>query len=168
MTNPPAYEEIRRRALELVEEGKIDPGGSHGKVRELVSGAVEEYQRRAHLGQGRALHDPHQMVDRVLRSVAEFGPLTELLNRSDVDEIFIEGPRVTYLEKSGRLRGLGQPTSEAENRHVVDRLLAEAQIVGVPGSGFGPSGEGYFRVTAFGSHADSVEAVERIATRLRG
>ena len=49
-----------------------------------------------------------------------------------------------------------------------DRLLAEAQIVGAPGSGFGPSGEGYFRVTAFGSRADSAEAVERIATRLRG
>ena len=40
-------------------------------------------------------------------------------------------------------------------------LLAEAQVVGVPGSGFGPSGEGYFRVTAFGSRADSEEAVER-------
>ena len=49
-----------------------------------------------------------------------------------------------------------------------DRLLAEAHVVGVPGSGFGPSGEGYFRVTAFGSPADSIEAVDRIATRLRG
>ncbi|HKW91054.1 MAG TPA: LL-diaminopimelate aminotransferase, partial [Methylomirabilota bacterium] len=49
-----------------------------------------------------------------------------------------------------------------------DRLLAGAQVVGVPGGGFGPSGEGYFRVTAFGSRADSVEAVERIASRLRG
>ncbi len=49
-----------------------------------------------------------------------------------------------------------------------DRLLAEANVVGVPGSGFGPSGEGYFRVTAFGSQADSAEAVERIASRLRG
>jgi len=49
-----------------------------------------------------------------------------------------------------------------------DRLLADAQVVGVPGSGFGPSGEGYFRVTAFGSRADSIEAIERIAARLRG
>src|SRR6266404_857156 len=49
-----------------------------------------------------------------------------------------------------------------------DRLLAEANVVGVPGAGFGPSGEGYFRVTAFGSLADSAEAVERIARRLRG
>ena len=49
-----------------------------------------------------------------------------------------------------------------------DRLLAEAHVVGMPGSGFGPSGEGYFRVTAFGSHEETVEAVERIKTRLRG
>jgi LL-diaminopimelate aminotransferase len=47
-----------------------------------------------------------------------------------------------------------------------DRLLAEAEVIGVPGAGFGPSGEGYFRVTAFGSRAASAEAVERIATRL--
>jgi LL-diaminopimelate aminotransferase len=46
------------------------------------------------------------------------------------------------------------------------QLLAEAQVV--PGSGFGPSGEGYFRVTAFGSRADSAKAVERIASRLCG
>jgi LL-diaminopimelate aminotransferase len=42
-----------------------------------------------------------------------------------------------------------------------DRLLAEAQV-GAPGSGFGPSGEGYFRLTAFGSREQTEEAVERI------
>ena len=36
------------------------------------------------------------------------------------------------------------------------------KIVGTPGSGFGPSGEGYLRLTAFGSHEDTLEAVERI------
>ena len=49
-----------------------------------------------------------------------------------------------------------------------DTLLAEAHVVGMPGSGFGPSGEGYFRLTAFGSRAETQEAVERIRTRLRG
>jgi LL-diaminopimelate aminotransferase len=48
-----------------------------------------------------------------------------------------------------------------------DRLLAEAHVIGVPGSGFGPSGEGYFRLTAFGSRAETDEAVNRIRTRLR-
>jgi LL-diaminopimelate aminotransferase len=49
-----------------------------------------------------------------------------------------------------------------------DRLLAEAHVVGMPGSGFGPSGEGYFRLTAFGSPEETGDAVERIRTRMRG
>ena len=47
-----------------------------------------------------------------------------------------------------------------------DTLLTRAHVVGVPGSGFGPSGEGYFRLTAFGSREQTQEAVERIRTRL--
>ncbi len=43
-----------------------------------------------------------------------------------------------------------------------DYLLANAQVVGTPGSGFGPSGEGYFRLTAFGSYENTVEALNRI------
>ncbi|MBI4271907.1 MAG: LL-diaminopimelate aminotransferase [Candidatus Rokubacteria bacterium] len=47
-----------------------------------------------------------------------------------------------------------------------DKLLGEAHVVGTPGSGFGPSGEGYFRLTAFGRRDQTEEAVERIKTRL--
>lgn len=43
-----------------------------------------------------------------------------------------------------------------------DYLLQDANVVGTPGSGFGPSGEGYFRLTAFGSYENTVEAIERI------
>ena len=43
-----------------------------------------------------------------------------------------------------------------------DHLLEQANVVGTPGSGFGPSGEGYFRLTAFGTYENTVEAVERI------
>lgn len=43
-----------------------------------------------------------------------------------------------------------------------DRLLKNAAVVGTPGSGFGPSGEGYFRLTAFGDAEKTKEAVERI------
>lgn len=43
-----------------------------------------------------------------------------------------------------------------------DYLLKEANVVGTPGSGFGPSGEGYFRMTAFGSYENTVEAIDRI------
>jgi LL-diaminopimelate aminotransferase len=43
-----------------------------------------------------------------------------------------------------------------------DELLERVQVVGTPGSGFGPSGEGYFRLTAFGSAENSKEALARI------
>lgn len=43
-----------------------------------------------------------------------------------------------------------------------DYLLEKANVVGTPGSGFGPSGEGYFRLTAFGSYENTVKAIERI------
>ena len=43
-----------------------------------------------------------------------------------------------------------------------DKLLNETAVVGTPGSGFGEMGEGYFRLTSFGSREDTIEAVERI------
>ena len=43
-----------------------------------------------------------------------------------------------------------------------DKLLNEIGVVGTPGVGFGPSGEGYFRLTAFGTKENTIEAVSRI------
>lgn len=43
-----------------------------------------------------------------------------------------------------------------------DKLLNEVNVVGTPGVGFGPSGEGYFRLTAFGTRENTIEAIERI------
>ena len=43
-----------------------------------------------------------------------------------------------------------------------DKLLEEVNVVGTPGSGFGPHGEGYFRLTAFGTKENTKEAIERI------
>ena len=47
-----------------------------------------------------------------------------------------------------------------------DYLLNNAQIVGTPGEGFGAAGEGYFRLTAFGSKEATAEACERLAKLL--
>lgn len=43
-----------------------------------------------------------------------------------------------------------------------DRLLREAQVVTTPGAGFGAAGEGYIRITAFGTHKSSIEAMDRV------
>ncbi|WP_295920088.1 LL-diaminopimelate aminotransferase [Anaerovibrio lipolyticus] len=47
-----------------------------------------------------------------------------------------------------------------------DKLLTEVNIVGTPGAGFGPCGEGYFRLTAFGDRENTLRAIERIKNKL--
>jgi pilus assembly protein CpaF len=132
MTGPPdAYASIRRAVLDAVEEAKLDPRSDTEAVRALVVKAVDGYQRAAHAGTlpagGMALSDPAAMVTRITQAICDFGPLSSLFGRSDVEEIFIEGDRVLYLDQGGRLRGLAAPTTEAENRQVIDQLLSQTQ-----------------------------------------
>ncbi len=80
-------------------------------------------------------------------------------------EIILEGLKSAGYEVFGGvnapyiwLRTPGKMTSW----EFFDYLLSEAKVVGTPGSGFGPGGEHYFRLTAFGSREETAEAMERI------
>ncbi len=53
-------------------------------------------------------------------------------------------------------------TGEMTSWEFFDYLLEKANVVGTPGSGFGPSGEHYFRLTGFGTYENTQKAVERI------
>jgi len=53
-------------------------------------------------------------------------------------------------------------TGGATSWQFFDQLLEKAQVVGTPGAGFGPAGEGYFRLSAFNSRANIEEAIARI------
>ncbi len=76
-----------------------------------------------------------------------------------------EGLREAGYEVSG---GINAPyiwlrtPGEMTSWDFFDKLLTEANVVGTPGSGFGPSGEHYFRLTAFGTRETTIEAVERM------
>jgi len=120
-----AYEQIRQAVVSTVDDLRLDPARDLDEVRRVISGAVEDYQRQAHLGHGRALADTTQMVERVLSAIADYGPFTDLFARADIEEIFIEGSRVSFIDGSGRLKGVTEPTTEDENRHVINRLLGE-------------------------------------------
>jgi pilus assembly protein CpaF len=120
----PAYAEIRTRTLEIVDTRRIDAETERSRVEDAASEAVADYQRKADLGETRALADPAAMVDRIVRSVADFGALTDLLARDDVEEIFIEGATVSYIDGTGRLRRLSEPTTQSETRQVVERILS--------------------------------------------
>ena len=89
--------------------------------------------------------------------------------------------QVAYYMKNARyilegLKGAGYTVSGGVNAPYIwlkapdgmksweffDYLLTKANVVGTPGSGFGPSGETYFRLTAFGTYENTVEAIDRI------
>jgi pilus assembly protein CpaF len=122
-----AYEIIRRDAIDGIERLRLQPERQLSEVRSEVERSVQAYQRIARLGEQVPLGDADAMLERVLRSITDLGPLTALLARADVEEIFVEGARVTYLDTSGRLRGLAEPTTEDENRLILDRLLADTE-----------------------------------------
>jgi pilus assembly protein CpaF len=118
------YESLRRKALARIDGTGLDPAEHPEEVRSLLEATVDEYQQKAHLGDGRSLADPGATVDRLVRSMTGHGPLHDLLERPDVEEIFIEGDRVTFLEAGGTLHSSPSPTTEAENRQAVEQLMA--------------------------------------------
>jgi len=50
----------------------------------------------------------------------------------------------------------------SDDWHFFDRMLKEVQVVSTPGSGFGPAGRGFLRLTAFGSHEATVAGIKRL------
>lgn len=57
---------------------------------------------------------------------------------------------------------MAKNTARKKSWEFFDKLLENVGIIGTPVGGFGPSGEGYFRLTAFGNREDTKEAIERI------
>jgi len=120
-----AYASIRNEALMGLEREKLDPRADFDAVQRLVARIVDDYQSQAHSGNAPALRDRGDMVRRVVRSITGFGALSQLLENPTVEEIFIEGPHVTFIDGSGRLQVLTTPTTADENRQAINRLLAD-------------------------------------------
>ena len=119
-----AYERLRARAAERLEDRKLDVEEHPDGVRDAIAQIVDEYQATAHRGINEPLRDPSDMERRIWQAVAGFGPLTELFDNPHIEEIFIEGPRISYIDGSGRLQAHVVSTTESELRQVIDRLLA--------------------------------------------
>ncbi len=118
------YEDLRRQLAELIEERKLTPMRDGDTIQRLVNETVQGYQTAAHAGDTQSLRDPAEMARRLWNAITGYGPITELLDRPDIEEIFIEGDRISYIGDSGRLEALMAPTTEAENRQIIDRMLA--------------------------------------------
>ncbi|MDR2811260.1 MAG: LL-diaminopimelate aminotransferase [Tannerellaceae bacterium] len=80
------------------------------------------------------------------------GIMREGLKKCGLDVFGGENAPYIWLKTPGGLSSWG----------FFERLLHEVKIVGTPGVGFGPSGEGYLRLTAFGDRAETLEALHRL------
>ncbi len=119
-----AYEILRLRLLDRIKEGKVDPESDPDGVRVLIKSEVEQYQRQSQSGiGGRALANPKDIEVRLERAILGYGVLGPLLEDDNVEEIFISGGDVSYLDANGRLASVEDPTTEEEIFHLVNRLL---------------------------------------------
>ena len=77
------------------------------------------------------------------------------------------GTDAPYLwVKTPSLTPAPSPKGEGSSWRFFDWMLHSAHVVCTPGAGFGPSGEGYVRLTAFGTHEATMEALQRIKNKL--
>jgi pilus assembly protein CpaF len=125
VATPGAYSLMREQVLERLEAESVEPAEGDALVR-LVASVVREYESEARAGaRGVApLRDPAEMEQRLVDSVTGFGPLQEILAAPDIEEVFLEGDRVTYVDGRGRLQQPSVPAAPAELLHVVNRLLS--------------------------------------------
>jgi pilus assembly protein CpaF len=123
--NVDTYELLRREALARIDGKGVDPLADHEAVTELLRHTVDDYQRRAHLGEVRLLADPTATVERLIASVTGRGPLVGLLEHPGIEEVFVEGDKVSFIEAGGVLRGADIPTTEEENRQSILQLISE-------------------------------------------
>ncbi len=120
-----AYEHLRNEALNDLRARGIDSQSS-SDVLLMVRSLVDRYQIGATTSGGRRpLHDPNAMVDRLARSILEYGPLTPFIDGSiEYEELIVHGEEVSYIDTTGRLVAHNEPISENEVAHVVSKLLA--------------------------------------------
>lgn len=119
------YDRLRHSVMIIADKNRLDPIRDQTELLEVIKNVVNQEITNNAIAGTQLVIDFETTTNRLSNSIFGFGPLHSLLVRDDIEEIFIEGPRVSYIDSSGFLRGLNEPTSAAENRHIVERLLAD-------------------------------------------
>ncbi|MGB2757708.1 MAG: ATPase, T2SS/T4P/T4SS family [Acidimicrobiia bacterium] len=119
-----AYEVIRSDVLASLERSRVNPDTDPEAVQGAILAAISDYERRCRVDGLPSLGDAHEVSQRIFNAVCGHGPISGLIARDDVEEIFVEGSRISYLDQSGHLHGLATPATEEENRQLIDRLLS--------------------------------------------
>lgn len=122
------YEQLRNEVTEGIKDARIDPELDPDGVRAFIREAIDGWQSVARKGlDGKELlARPDEMAARLLRYVLDYGALTGPLYDPGVEEIFIEGDDIFYIDGGGYMRGVAEVTTATENLAVVRRLLQDS------------------------------------------
>ena len=144
----------------------VIPKGVNGYTAEGKAVAVNPIWNRRHCTKFNGVSYPVQVA-----AAACYSPGGKEQVRGMID-YYMENARIirTSLEKLGYAvyGGVNAPyiwlktPGKVSSWEFFDRLLAEINVVGTPGSGFGAAGEGFFRLSAFGERVNVLEAMERL------
>lgn len=118
------YEDLRKQVLNYVDENRLDPDTDEVLIDQAIFEIVQSHNDRSDVLNDNFQVNRDDTIERLKKSIYGYGPMHEILEREDIEEIFIEGSRVSYIDLSGYLKGLSIPTTEAENKHIVQRLLS--------------------------------------------
>lgn len=125
-TRVDAYEVLRRRVHSEINSRGVDPE-QETHVENLVRELVQVYQERATGGleETAPLASPRDMAARLIRSIRQYGPLTDFITGAvEFEELMIDGDEASYIDPKGHLVSVDEPASEAEFRSIVDKLLS--------------------------------------------
>ncbi len=118
------YERLRNATLEQMTVRALDVS-DRVEVLALIRSVVDRYESTASGQHDRPLGDPNAMIERLARSVFDYGPLTPFFDGSiRYEELIIHGEEVSYIDDRGRLIAHSEPVGEEEVAHVVTKLLS--------------------------------------------
>jgi pilus assembly protein CpaF len=120
-----AYKTVRGRVLDRVNDLQLDPTDPNHveQVRQVVEAEVDRYQQDAHGGGGLPLQNRAATVEELVRSLTDFGPISELLQLPDIEEVKIRGNRVFFIRSGCHPEPLVTPTDEDELLQILQRMI---------------------------------------------
>ncbi|MBP9114951.1 MAG: CpaF family protein [Acidimicrobiia bacterium] len=119
------YDRLRHSVMIIADKSRLDPIHNQNELLEVIKNVVNQEISNNAIAGISSIIDFETTTNRLSNSIFGYGPLHSLLARNDIEEIFIEGERVSYIDSSGFLRGLNEPTTASENRHIIERLLSD-------------------------------------------
>jgi pilus assembly protein CpaF len=115
---------IEAEARELIRRRGLD--GHDHTLEPLIREVMVDYDQRSAAGAVPVVRDAEAVLAEVAASIAGFGPLQELLDDPEVEEIWINGPSEVFVNRSGRSELTTLVLSDQEVRAIVERMLASS------------------------------------------